>query len=194
MKATIFFLVEVKDHYNNYVEFQDGTLFAENNSIDSVEHINRVGKVIGAPKGAIVSPGDMLLFHHNICRATYGVKGKRRFSTFLVTGDVFFIPVTEAFMYMKKGETEWRAVDPFVFVEPIPSETITLPNGFEAEEENHNGMKPLVGRMAFPNQELLSMGVNVGDEIAFLEWSEHEYKINDKIYYKMRTRDVLAVL
>ena len=194
MKSTVYFLVRVEDTYNNYVQLDDGQRLSTNNSIDSVENINRVGKVIDAPKGAIVEEGDLLLFHHNICREAWGLKGKKRKSGFAISDNVFFIPVTEIFMYMKKGTDNWVALAPFTFVEPIPAGTKTLPNGITVEEESHKGMKPLVGRMAYPNQELIDKGVKEGDIIAFQEYSEHEYQLKGKLYYKMRSSDVLAIL
>lgn len=194
MKATLYFLVQVEDSYNNYVELDDGTKLSTNNSIDSVEHINRVGRVIDAPKGAIVEEGDYLLFHHNICRESWGAKGKRRPSVFAMADDMFFIPVTEIFMYMKDGDKDWTALAPFVFIEPIPAETIKLSNGLEVREEDYKGMKQLVGKVAYPNQELIDKGVKKGDTIAFQQDSEHEYKLKGNLYYKMRNNDILAIL
>lgn len=194
MKSTIYFLVRVEDSYNNYVEIGDGIKLSTNNSIDSVEHINRVGKVIDAPKGAIVNEGDFLLFHHNICRESWGAKGKRRPSVFAMADDMFFVPVTEIFMYMRQDEDKWNALAPFVFIEPIPAEVKTLKNGLIVEEESYKGMKPLVGKVAYPNQELIDKGVKEGDTIAFQQDSEHEYELKGKLYYKMRNSDILAIL
>jgi len=194
MKSTIYFLVRVEDSYNNYVELDNGTKFSTNNSIDSVEHVNRVGKVIDAPKGVIVDKGDFLLFHHNICRQSWGAKGKKRPSVFAMDENVFFVPVTEIFMYMKEGEDKWNALAPFVFIEPIPAGTIKLSNGLEVEEDSYRGMKPLIGKVAYPNQQLIDKGVKEGDTIAFQENSEHEYELKGKTYYKMRNQDILATL
>lgn len=194
MKATIYFLVRVEDSYNNFVEMDNGEKLSINNSIDDVETINRVGKVIDAPKGAIVEEGDFLLFHHNICRQSWGLKSKKRPSVFSISPNIFFIPVTEVFMYMKKGEDKWNAVDPFVFIEPIPASSYTLPNGIEIQEESYYGMKPLVGKVAYPNEQLKSVGVKEGDIIAFQQDSEHRYDLKGNLYYKMRTQDILAIL
>lgn len=194
MRSTIFFLVEVEQSYNNYIEFCDGTEFAVNNSIDDVESINRVGKIIDAPKGTSAKKGDLLLFHHNICRDCWGLKSKKRTSAFCVKGNVYYIPFTEIFMIMRQGSTEWEAIDPVVFVEPIPAETEILPNGLEIKEVSYKGMKPLVGKMAFPNKTLLDKGVKKGDTVIFQQDSEHEYKIKGGIYYKMKTQDILAII
>jgi co-chaperonin GroES (HSP10) len=194
MKSTIYFIVQVEDSYNNYIELGDGTKLSTNNSIDSVEHINRVGKVIDAPKGTIVDRGDFLLFHHNICRESWGAKGKKRTSVFAMSDNTFFVPVTEIFMYMKAGSDKWNALAPFVFIKPIPAGSEVLPNGLEVKEDDYNGKKPLVGIMSYPNKELMDKGVREGDIVAFLEDSEHEYEIKGNLYYKMRNSDILAIL
>lgn len=194
MQSTLYLLVRVNDTYNNYVELDDGRQLSVNNTITSVQHINRVGEVISAPKGVVVEEGDLLLFHHNICRESYGHKAKRRKSVFSIKDDVFYIPAPEVFMYMKKGTDEWIPLDPFVFIEPIPAEKTLLPNGLEVEEESYKGMKPLVGRVGYINKELKSKGVKKGDIVAFQQDSEHEYEIKGKLYYKMKTQDILAVI
>tara|TARA_R110002074_G_scaffold189465_6_gene355283 strand:- start:16528 stop:17112 length:585 start_codon:yes stop_codon:yes gene_type:complete len=194
MKATIYFLVRVEDSYNNYVELDNGVKLSTNNSIDSVQHINRVGKVISAPKGTIVDEGDFILFHHNICRESWGNKSKRRSSVFAISDNEYFVPIPEIFMYMKEGTEKWKAIAPFVFIKPIPAEKIKLKNGLEVTEESYNGMKPLMGKVAYVNKELEEKGVNEGDIIAFQQYSEHEYKIKDEIFYKMKNKDILAIL
>jgi co-chaperonin GroES (HSP10) len=172
----------------------DGTQLAINNSIDDVASINRVGKIIDAPKGTSANKGELLLFHHNICRSSWGLKSKRRPSVFCIRENIYYIPYTEVFMIMRQGETEWEAIDPVVFVEPIPAEATVLTNGLIIEEVSYKGTKPLMGRMAYPNKTLLGHGVKKGDLVSFQQDSEHEYKIQGKIYYKMKTQDILAIL
>ena len=194
MKASIYFLVEVENTYNNYIEISKDVKFSVNNTIDSMEHINRVGKFIDGPKGSIVSPGDFLLFHHNICRESFGKQGKRRKSVFNVKDNIFYIPATEIFMVMKKSSDQWEALDPYTFIKPIPAEKQKLPNGFELKEESYKNMKPLMGILEYPNKKLLELGAKKGDIIAFQENSEHEFEIKGEIFYKMKTRDILAIL
>jgi len=194
MKSTVYFIVRVEDSYNNYVELDNGLKLSTNNSIDSVEHINRVGKVIDAPHGAIVEQGDMLLFHHNICRESWGAKGKKRASVFAMADNIFFIPTTEIFMYMKRDTDKWVALAPFVFIQPIEAQNKVLANGLEVQEDDYKGMVPLEGIMAYPNQQLLDQGVKEGDRVAFQQDSEHEYQIKGETYYKMKNQDILAIL
>ena len=194
MKAAAYVLVEVKESYNNYVTLDNGEKWMVNNSIDDVETLNRVGKVIAAPGFMKTEPGDMLLFHHNICRQSWGPKGTLRKSTFQVDAGIFMIPATEIFMIMKGGQGDWEALDPFVFVKPVEAEETILPNGLPILEENRKGWKNLKGLIAYPNKQLQEMGVKEGDMVIFQQDSEHEYYINKQLYYKMRTNDILAVV
>jgi hypothetical protein len=194
MKATIYFIVEVLDDYNNYVDLQNGLKIAVNNSIESVEHINRIGKIISAPKGVIAQEGDFLLFHHNICRSVWGLKGKKRPSNFHIKGNIYYIPATEIFMIKRKGEYDWTALDPYLFIEPIPAVKKLLPNGMEIEEESYENMKDLVGAMAYPNKDMDRQDVKKGDLVYFQQDSQHKYVIDGKLFYKMTTKDVLGVL
>tara|TARA_R110002153_G_scaffold54956_15_gene152912 strand:- start:1809 stop:2393 length:585 start_codon:yes stop_codon:yes gene_type:complete len=194
MTATIYFLVRVEESYNNFVDLGNGVKLSKNNSIDDVESINRVGKIIGAPKGTVAVEGDYILFHHNICRQAWGFKGKKRVSNYAITDKEFFVPVAEVFMYMKEDTEKWQAVAPFVFIKPIPAEKITLSNGLQVEEESYKGFKPLVGEVAYSNKQLEKEGVEEGDTIAFQQDSEHEYKLKGEIYYKMKNQDILAIL
>lgn len=191
MRATLYFLVEVIDAYNNYETLSNGLEVMVNNTIESVENINRIGKVISAPKGTKAEEGDMLLFHHNICRKAVGFKGKKRLSQFQLKPNVYFIPATEIFM-IDKGDG-WEAIEPFVFVEPLPSNIITLPNGMQIKEDDYKGQNESVGTIAFSNPYLEKQGVKVGDTVAFEEDSQHEYIIDGKLYYKMMIKDILAI-
>lgn len=193
MKATLYFLVEVVNDYNNYTELDNGLKIMINNTVDSVQHINRIGKIIDAPNGTIANKGDMVLFHHNICRKSIGNKGKKRVSMFQVEPNIFFIPATEIFMLKKPTDKDWVALDPFVFVKPLLAEKKVLSNGLEVLEEAYEDMKESSGVLAYLNKELSLEGLKIGDRVAFQEFSQHEYEINGNIYYKMKTEDILGV-
>jgi len=192
MKAIHYFLVEVIEDYNNYEELDNGLKVLVNNTIETVENVNRTGTVVSAPKGTKAEKGDTLLFHHNICRKAYGFKGRKEISPFQIKPNLYYVPVTEIFM-MKKPEGGWQSIDPFVFIEPIKAETMLLDNGLEVLETEYKGNVESVGKIAFINSYLKGLGLKEGDTVAFEEDSEHEYEIDGKIYYKMQTKDILAL-
>ena len=193
MKATLYFLVEVIESYNNYVELDNGLKVMVNNTIDSVEHINRVGKIISSPKGTRASEGDMILFHHNICREAIGPRGVKSPSSFQIKPNLYFIPASEIFMMKKADSERWEAIDPYVFIEPIKAEVEVLSNGLKVVKNDYNEMNESRGVVAFVNKQLEAEGLVEGDIVSFEEFSQHEYEINGKLYYKMHTRDILGV-
>lgn len=191
MKAILYFLVEVISDYNNYEKLSNGLDIMVNNTIESVENINRIGKVISCPKGTKAEKGDMVLFHHNICRKELGFKGKKRPSPFQLKPNVYFIPVTEIFM-IDKGDG-WEAIDPYVFIEPLPPVYITLPNGFKVAQDDYKGTNESVGRISHINNFLKEQGLKNGDLVSFQEHSQHEYILDGELHYKMQTNDILAL-
>lgn len=193
MKATVFFIVEVEDDYNNEVELSNGLKLAVNNTIDNVEYINRIGKIIDGPKGSNVQQGDTLLFHHNICRRAWGLKSKKRQSMFYIKSHTYYIPITEIFMVKRQGASDWEAIDPYVFVKPLEAQKKTLKNGLEIMEDSYKDMKNLMGTISYSNKTLLYSGIQEGDLVTFQEDSEFEFEINGEIHYRMKTQDILAV-
>jgi len=191
MKAIFYFLVEVLDDYNNYETLENGLEIMTNNTIESVEHINRVGKVISSPRGTIANKGDSLLFHHNICRKERGFKGKKPISPFQVKPNIYFIPFTEVFM-IDKGDG-WQAIEPFVFVEPVPPTMVTLENGLKIPETEYKGYNESIGKVSYSNPWLIKRGVDKGSIVAFEEFSQHEYEIDGKLHYRMQAKDILGV-
>lgn len=192
MKATVYFIVKVADPYNNTVTLRNGLEISVNNTVDSVEHVNRVGVFIDGPEGSIAEPGDQLLFHHNICRESWNKKRKRK-SVFYIRDNMYYVPATEIYMIKKQGSEEWRALDPYVFVKPVPAVRKKLANGIEVMEDAYKDMKDLMGIVTHPNDTLREAGVKEGDLVTFMEDSEHEFKIGNEVHYRMETKDLLVV-
>ena len=96
-------------------------------------------------------------------------------------------------MIKRQGKGNWEALDPYVFVKPLPAEIKTLKNGLEVLEDSYKERKNLVGTISFPNKTLKAAGVKKGDLIAFKEDAEYEFKIEGEIYYRMKTPHILAI-
>jgi co-chaperonin GroES (HSP10) len=190
MKSVNFIIVEVEEAYNNEKKIGDVSIVV-NSTIESVEHINRIAKVITSPSFTPLKEGDEVIIHHNICRLRNGTKGGKVQSDYHIEGNKYFVPLTEVFMYRRDGD--WIALAPYCFVEPIKDETkmigsIIVPNS----GETHKGMISHEGIMKYSNPELNEYGINNDDHISFSEDSEYEFMIDGKIYYKMATRDILG--
>ena len=84
------------------------------------------------------------------------------------------------FMYKKNGE--WRAHGKFCFIEPIQTkESVIYKNTRE---------EPLVGKIRYINDELLSLGLKVGDEVGFQPESEYAFDVEGEKLYRMFTNNI----
>lgn len=181
-------IVELDEAYENEVEMSNKQSIIVNSTIESVAHISRKAKVIEAPDFVILKEGDEVIVHHNIFRLRNDTKGKVAPSNYDIGGNQYFVPLTEVFMYRR--DSEWIALEPYVFIKPIP-----LREGDEmllGIKKEHKGREHQKGTVAFNNKHLESQGVKEGDEIIFSRYSEYEFNIEGEIFYKMQTKDILA--
>ena len=191
MPTLNYLIVELDQAYNNEVNIlDDNSSLIINSTVESVEHISRVAKVIDAPKFTVINKGDQIVAHHNIFRQKNDVKGKTIKSDYYLEDNQYFIPLTEVFMY-KQGD-QWNAIDPYVFIKPIPlRDDNELILGVKKEYKGREHQK---GTVAFNNKALESQGIRQGDEVAFSRYCEYEFMIEGDLYYKMRTQDIIAKL
>lgn len=192
MKSINYLIVELDEAYNNEVNVSTGDSVIVNSTIESVEHINRVAKVVSAPDFTILQQGDRVVVHHNIFRLRNSVKGNVVPSNYDIGDNQYIVPLTEIFMF-KRDDSDWQPILPFCFVEPIKKEK---GEGFNLSltESSYKGRLDKIGIITYPNDELIAQGVKEGDRVLFSRFSEYEFNIDGKLYYKMSTKDVLAVL
>jgi len=50
--------------------------------------------------------------------------------------------------------------------------------------------EPLIGTIEYINQELLDLGLSIGNEISFEPNSEYPFYINDEKLYRMLTKNI----
>lgn len=191
MKTLNYMIVEVDSAYNNEKKIGDVSLVV-NSTIESVEHINRIAKVVASPEFTPIKAGDEVIIHHNICRLRNGVKGVLTQSDYHIEDNMYFVPLMEVFAYKPIGG-DWTALAPFCFVEPIIDETKQIGSIIvQNSGDTHKGMLTRQGIMKFPNPELEEYGIKTNDKIAFSEDSEYEFVIDGKVYYRMKTNDILG--
>lgn len=191
MKTINYLIVRLEEDYQNEKSTEGGNKIIVNSSIENVKYINRVAEVVSAPDFTILQKGDKVVTHHNIFRKRNDVKGNQIPSNFHIKEDLYFVPLTEAFMY--KREEEWQSIAPYCFVKPIKLEhrgefQRTL------DDVSHEGMVKNQGIMCYSNQDLLDKGVEKGDRVLFTNYSEYEFMIENELYYKMSTKDIIKVL
>jgi co-chaperonin GroES (HSP10) len=95
----------------------------------------------------------------------------------------------------KRGDSDWVSIDPYCFIKPIIKEEEDS-KGFNllSSESSFKGRLDKVGIVAYPSKELTSQGVKKGDKVRFSKNSEYEFEVEGELYYKMSTKDVLAVI
>jgi len=189
MKSTNYVIVEVEEAYNNQEEILDGEKLIVNSTIESVSHINRVATVKSAPHFTLLERGDKVIIHHNILRSKHSVSGRQVRSDFHIEDNLYFVPLTEIFMY-KRGSL-WEAITPFCFVQPM-----NLDQGGElllGVKKDYLGREHQKGILTHPNKELIEIGCKKGSIVMFSEHSEYEFNIEGTLYYRMKTRDIRAI-
>ena len=88
----------------------------------------------------------------------------------------------ELFLY-RKPSGEWKAPAPYCFVEPVKAKEKELLTG-EINEA-------LFGTMVYKNSD--QENVQEGDQVIFSPDTEYEFRIDDRILYRMRTQNICLV-
>jgi hypothetical protein len=147
---------------------------------------NRQAQVVELPLGyeGPILPGDTLIVHHNAFKFYNDMKGRRRSGKSFFKDDLFFIEADQFFMYKQNGE--WKPYDRYCFVKPLPAIDSYIKKPFSEE--------PLMGIMKYPNEYLLSQGVNPGDVVCFAPDSEYEFNIDGEKLYRIYDHQISAMV
>jgi len=187
MKAPKEFIVEPFEggRYKNTKNIS-GVDFVTSTSEENHQASNRVANVVATPlnyKGPI-EVGNKLIVHHNVFKFYNDMKGRRRSGKSYLKDNLFLVDNDQFYMYKQKGK--WHSHDRYCFVEPIAKEDSFLFKRFTEE--------PLMGKMKYPNEYLLSKGVMPGSKVSFKPDSEYEFEINGKKLYRMFDHQITLLL
>ena len=178
MKSLFYFITKPLEgkRYNNTKNI-GGIEFIVNTSEEEHKFSNREAVVIETPLGYTgpIEPGDILLVHHNVFKFYNDMKGRRKSGKSFFKEDIFLIEYDQFFLYKKKDK--WFAHDRYCFVKPIPAIDSYIKKPFSEE--------PLMGIMKYPNEYLVSQGVNAGDSIVFGPDSEYEFNVDGEKLYRV---------
>lgn len=165
-----------------YITEKDGIIVST--GIENHKDVNRFGVVISIPSlhdDSDIMVGDICVVHHNSFRTYYDMKGKETKSSEYFRDNLYLIPKEK--IYLIKRNEIWKTVNGFVFITPIAysqDSEIYIPR----EEEQH------VGLVAIGSNEYFKEG----DKVAFKKNREYAFDIDGKKMYRMRTKDVIALL
>ena len=142
--------------------------------------VNRIGIVTGLPLiDTQYEIGDEVLVHHNVFRQFWNQKGKLQNSNASLGHNGFSAWIDQIYAFRKPGE-EWTMLGDNILVYPVIDEEKVLVTHF----------KPLHGTLAVGNTETSKIGLKPGERLLFTPNSEHKYEVDDKLHYRMRTKDI----
>ncbi len=178
MKSPFYFIVEslINKRYNNTKSISGLDVIISTSEEDYISS-NRLAKVIEVPLGysGPITPGDILLVHHNVFKFYYDMRGRQKSGKSFFKDNIFFVELDQFFMYQKDGV--WNAYDKYCFVKPIDAIDSYIKKPFSNE--------PLMGEMLYPNDYLISKGINKGDMVCFSPDSEYEFTVDDVMMYRI---------
>jgi hypothetical protein len=187
MRSPFYFIVKPLKgkRYDNTKDIA-GTELIVSTSEEDHKFSNRQAEVINLPLGykGPIAPGDILLVHHNAFKFYNDIKGRLRSGKSFFKDDLFFIETEQFFLY-KKGST-WNAYDRYCFVKPLPAIDCYIKKPFSEE--------PLMGTMVYPNEYLISKGINSGDKVCFSPDSEYEFTVDDQKLYRIYDHQITMKL
>jgi len=183
MRSPFYFIVSPLSgrRYDNIKKIGDID-FITSTSQEDHESSNRFAEVVSLPVGydGEIKIGDTLLVHHNVFKYYYDMRGRQQSSHNFFKDNLFFVDYDQFFMYYSGGQ--WKCHSKYCFIEPVETKEYYIAKPGTEE--------PLIGRIRYINQELIDLGLNVGDEIAFEPDSEYPFYINDQKLYRMFTSNI----
>lgn len=189
MRSPYNFIVEPVEgkRYADTKSYGDGVDFIVNSDSEDAKHTNREAIVRALPINydGPITEGCLLMVHHNVFRMYTDMKGRLRNGRSYFKDGLYFIDSEQYFMW-RLPDGDWQPVGEFCFVEPE--------GPYETWISKFTQHEPLMGRMAYPNEDLISNGIGRGDLIYFLPESEYEFFVNGKKMYRMRSRNITMQL
>jgi len=171
--------------YDNTRQYGD-VEFIVSTSQEDHKFSNRMATVKSVPLNysGPIKINDTLLVHHNVFKLYYDMRGREQSGKSYFKENLFLVDNDQFFLY--KSGAQWCANDKYCFVEPVKSKDYYLDKIIKNE--------PLVGKVKYPNQELLNHGVNEGDEVAFQPESEYEFTVDGVLLYRIMSKFITVKL
>ena len=181
-----FIVTPLKDRRYDNIKEIGNTQFITSVSEEDHDSSNRLATVVALPIDYMgpVKIGDTLLVHHNVFKFYNDIKGRQKSGRSFLKDNLFLIDHEQFFLY--KRTDKWRAHGKYCFIKPV--------NTKESDILKNCKEEPLVGIVKYINQELLDLGVKVGDEISFTPDSEYPFIVDEEKLYRMFTNNITMIL
>jgi len=187
MKSPFYFIVKPKNdrRYDNTKKIGDINFITSTSKEDHISS-NRYAIVVSTPTNYTgpITAGDTLLVHHNVFKYYNDMKGKEKSGKSFFKDDLFFIDYDQFYMYKKNKE--WKSHSKYCMIKPIKKEKNYYLKTHETEES-------LIGLVKYPNQYLISKGINKGDMVSFQPNSEYEFNVDGEKLYRMFDNNITLI-
>jgi len=187
MKSPFCFVVKPLNgvRYNVVSQYGDKSLIKSASQEDHLS-TNRFAEVLSIPLNysGLIEKGDIIVVHHNVFRKYYDMQGRERSGPCHFKDDIYIVEVDQVYLFQR--DNNWKCPTPYCFLKPlgkIQQDLLSL----ETEEKE-------VGEILFINDDLIQLGLKVGDVVSFLPDSEYEFTIDGEKLYRMRTRNITVNL
>ena len=131
-----------------------------------------------------VKKGDTLLVHHNVFKFYNDMYGRRKSGKSYFKDNLFFVDPEQ--FYLFKTDKGWKSHGKYCFVKPLPAKKAFIDKGGKYER--------LQGTVKYINDELIDLGVSVGDNVIFTPHSEYEFTVEDELLYRMFTNNITTII
>jgi hypothetical protein len=187
MRSPFYFIITPHNskRYDNTKDI-GGVNFITSSSTEDHRFSNRYANVIETPIGynGNIQKGDTLLVHHNVFKYYYDMRGRERSGRSFLKDDYLFVDEEQFFLY--KHDDPWKSHSKYCFIKPLEEQDYYLEK-FTKEE-------PLVGTIRYINEDLLNLGLKIGDKICYQPDSEYEFLVDGEKLYRMFTNNITVKL
>ena len=174
-----FIIKPLNGRYENVKKIGENELIV-NTSVENHNFVSKRAIVISTPKAynTPIKKGDEVVFHHNIFRRYYDMRGDEKNSGSYFKDNMYFCNITQIYLY--KNNDEYNTNLDYCFVKPIIHD-----KDFSLEKE-----VPLKGIIKYSNKQLESIGISSGELITFTPNSEFEFYFGSERLYCMKSNDI----
>ncbi len=129
-------------------------------------------------------PGDLVFFHHFVVSP----------ETAQTVNNELLYAAKYRDLYCVIRDNKIISLQDYVFLSPVKEDESTCKNSLGLWIKPAPDNIPLVGRVEATCKEAEKMGIKVGDHVRYLRNSDYDLKINNKVYYRMKAKRIIALV
>lgn len=199
MQGLNHFIIHLPKDYNDTFKTEGGVELYADRRLSADRLSVRIATVVSTPllHETVIQPGYEVMIDDTITRRQI-YNGVEQESIFLVdkTQKYYKLEPGMVILYRENAECDWKAYGENVMVEFIEKETEPAPVSSLIILELPKKKEHVEGyaKVLYPSEALVEEGVKAGDTIAIKKGSGIAYYMEDKTWYQLCNRHVLAVV